>query len=89
MIIPYLITLGVMSLLTLILFGMDKAKAADGRARIPELTLLTFTALGGGVGAFFGRILFHHKTTGRKFHFSVVTWGSVILQIALIVLILL
>ena len=87
MLIPYLITLGAMSLITMTLYGVDKARAADGRGRIPEITLLTFTALGGGVGAAIGRLIFHHKINLRtKFHFTVTVWISVILEAAGILL---
>lgn len=86
----YLIPLGVMSLLALIAFGVDKARAADGRRRIPELTLLTLAALGGSVGAVLGSVLFHHKTNARrKLHFFVTLYGSLVMHGALLVLLLL
>lgn len=86
----YLIPLGVMSLLALLAFGVDKAKAADGRKRIPELTLLSLAALGGSVGAVLGSVLFHHKTNARrKPHFFVTLYGSLVLHVALLVLLLL
>ena len=87
MLIPYLITLGVMTVITMTLYGVDKARAADERGRIPEITLLTFTALGGGVGAAIGRLIFRHKINLKtKFHFTATVWASVILQAAGVVL---
>ena len=83
MLTPYLITLGAMSVITMMLYGVDKARAADGRGRIPEITLLTFTALGGGVGAAIGRLIFHHKINLKtKFHFTATVWASILLQAA-------
>lgn len=86
----YLIPLGVMSFIALVAFGMDKARAADGKRRIPELSLLTLAALGGSVGAVLGSVLFHHKTNARrKLHFFVTLYGSLLLHIGLLVMLLL
>lgn len=86
----YLITLGVASLLAFAFFAVDKADAADGRARVPEIVLLTLAALGGGVGALLGKILLHHKSNkGRKPHFAVVLPIAAITQIAFLVYLLL
>ena len=85
----YLITLGVMSLIAFFLFAMDKAAAADGRTRIPEITLLTFASLGGGLGAMLGKVLLRHKSNAKKkLHFAVVLTTSLLLQAALLVLLL-
>ena len=80
----YLITCAVMSMVAFIFFAVDKAAAADGRRRIPELTRLTLASLGGGVGAMLGRTLLHHKSNvNRKLHFAVVLITSALLQVAL------
>ncbi len=82
----YLIVLGIASLLAFVLFAVDKAGAADGRGRVPEIVLLTIAALGGGVGALLGKILLHHKSNkGRKPHFAVVLPAAALLQIAFLV----
>lgn len=73
--------LGGMSLLAFVLFGMDKAKARRGGRRIPEVTLLCVSLLGGGIGAFAGMRLFHHKT--RKPPFPVLVPLLALLQAAL------
>ena len=81
MILYYLIALGVLSLITFILFGVDKAKSKGQGGRIPEITLLSFAALGGSLGALLGRVLFRHKTNGKnKFHFAAVTFGSLLIH---------
>ena len=82
----YLIACGVMSLIAFVAFAVDKAAASDGRARIPELSLLTLSALGGGVGAMLGKILLRHKSNAkRKFHFFVVLTTSVVVQVGFLV----
>ena len=50
-VIKYLpVLLGVMSVISFTLMGIDKAKARRGSRRIPEKTLFLFTLLGGGIG---------------------------------------
>lgn len=74
----------VMSLITLIIYGIDKAKAADGKKRIPEITLLTLAALGGAPGAFLGRIFFNHKRNAlSKMHFTIIIYLSLAFQISM------
>ena len=85
----YVVPLCVMSLLALVFFGMDKAGAADGRKRIPELVLLSMAALGGSIGAVLGSILFHHKVNvGRKLHFFITLYGSLLLHVTLLAMLL-
>ena len=82
----YLIVCGVLSLVSFVLFAVDKAAAADGRTRIPEISLLTLSALGGGVGAMLGKILLHHKSNvKRKLHFAVVLTTSVVTQVGFLI----
>lgn len=57
----------ILNAITCILYGIDKWKAIHGAWRIREITLLTWTALGGSLGAFLGMHLFHHKTRHKKF----------------------
>ena len=59
--------LGVLNLLTFAIFGLDKAAAADRRPRVPERTLLTLAAVGGGPGALLARPVFRHKTRKQPF----------------------
>jgi len=77
----YIAYLLFLSLITLCLYGKDKriAKKESGKERIKEKTLLGFTAFGGAIGAFVGRILFHHKTD--KKYFSLVIVFSLLIEI--------
>ena len=77
-----LIWFGVVSLLTLLLFGWDKLMAKLDRRRVPESTLWAAAILGGGVGAFLGMKLFRHKT--RKGFFSIGLPILAVLQIGLL-----
>lgn len=56
-----------MSLLTFILFGIDKRKARNKKWRIPESRLLAISFLGGSIGGLLGMYIFHHKTQHSKF----------------------
>lgn len=85
----YLITCGLMSLIAFFAFAIDKAAAADGRKRIPEITLLTLAALGGGAGAMLGKVLLRHKSNAKKkLHFAIVLTTCLLIQVAFLVLLL-
>ncbi len=57
-----LIAYAALSVLALILYGADKAKAKASAWRIPEKVLLGCSFLGGAVGGILGMLLFRHKT---------------------------
>lgn len=71
------------SLITFFIFGIDKSKAKNNKERIKEKTLLFYTAFGGALGAFIGRILFRHKTD--KIYFSMTIYFSLLLEIVMVV----
>lgn len=66
---------------TFLIMGADKLAARMGWWRIPELFLLTMALLLGGVGAWLGSHLFHHKT--RKPVFRLVLPLAALLTIAI------
>ena len=82
--ISFIIVLILFSLLTFILYGYDKARAASRQSRIKERTLLGLAALGGAVGAILGQLIFRHKT--KKIYFDVVNITSLLLEIIVLVL---
>ena len=57
----------VMSLIAFAAFGLDKYKAIKGRWRTRERTLFLYALLGGGLGAYLGMKVFHHKTLHKRF----------------------
>ncbi|MCC6093858.1 MAG: DUF1294 domain-containing protein [Eubacterium sp.] len=63
--------LGVINLISFILYGVDKRRAIKHKWRIPEATLLLFAFFGGAAGALLGMLVFHHKTSKRKFRILV------------------
>lgn len=61
------IALLLVNLWTLWRYGQDKARAIEGRRRIPESELLWLAAIGGTPGAYAARRLFRHKTRKQPF----------------------
>lgn len=85
LLIVYTAYLVIMSIVTLLLFKKDKKIATSGSEnRIKEKTLLEGVVLGGAIGGFIGRILFHHKT--NKIYFSLTIYLSLLLQAAVEIL---
>ena len=76
----FLIVEGVMSLITVILYGADKAFSKTKHRRIPEKTLLTMTLLLGAPGALVGLFGFHHKT--KHWYFPLTAFLGLLLQLA-------
>jgi uncharacterized membrane protein YsdA (DUF1294 family) len=56
-----------LNILTFIVYGVDKWRAAHSRWRIPESTLLGLAVIGGSIGALIGMKVWHHKTKHKKF----------------------
>ena len=82
----YLAALGIVSVITLALYGFDKLAAIHGFWRIPENVLLLFPVGGGAIGGLIGMQLFRHKT--RHWYFYLVNILCIVLQAALAVLLL-
>ncbi len=82
----YLIFVALMSIVTMILYMIDKAKAQRGAWRIKEATLLGFGFFGGAVGGFLGMYLFRHKT--KHWYFTVVNLLGLVVNVVVILLLL-
>ena len=54
-----------------LIYGIDKLKAIKGGWRISEKTLILLAFLMGGLGAYMGMNVFHHKTKKVKFRILV------------------
>ena len=63
----FLGSLGVINVVALLTFGLDKWRARRGSRRTPELTLVLFAVLGGWPGALLGMRTFRHKTQKKSF----------------------
>lgn len=71
----------VLSLFTLLAFGLDKRRALVGGRRLPEKVLHGISLLGGWPGALVGMRQFRHKTQKRTFYlplFGIVALHSVL-----------
>lgn len=75
------------NLIAFLAYGIDKARAKGHKWRIRESTLLTLAWIGGGVGAYAGMKVFHHKT--MKNHFRVSIPAAIVIWVALIAFIIL
>ena len=66
---PLWAALGVMNLITFIVYAYDKhiAQQRKGKRRVPERTLILLAFLGGCLGAALGMALCRHKTKHVKF----------------------
>jgi len=71
-----------MNVLTFLVYGIDKWRAAHGCWRISEATLLMLAAVGGSIGALLGMKVWHHKTLHKKFKYGVPL--IILAQIALV-----
>ena len=71
------------NLIAFFLCGADKRRAFRCVWRIPERTLLLFTALGGCFGMLLGMLLFRHKIRKRRFQILVplacLGWAALLL----------
>ena len=65
-----LIVYAAVSLLVLVIYGIDKAKAVKKAWRIQERTLLILAAIS-PVGALLGMLVFRHKIRKPKFYITV------------------
>lgn len=77
----YFVCLAFISLVALVLYGIDKRKARKNKWRIKESVLLGFGFFGGAIGALAGMKLFHHKT--KHWYFWLVNVLGLAWQIAL------
>ena len=69
------------SVIALIVMGIDKASARLRKSRINENTFALLSLFGGFGGVILGGILFHHKTSKPRF------WAPVLLSVVLWILV--
>ena len=83
---PVLIYLAVISAVSAIITVYDKTAAKLGKRRVPEKTLLLFSALGGSVCMLIVMEIIRHKTRKPKFMFGIP--AIIVVQAALIIILL-
>jgi len=69
-----------LSLVTVLVYAIDKRKATAGTWRVKENTLHLLELVGGWPGGLAAQHIFHHKT--RKASFQLAFWAIVILHLA-------
>lgn len=74
----YIVTWFFISLITFVLYSMDKKKSKASKWRIKEKTLLLASFLLGSIGGLLGLYLARHKT--KHWYFVLINWGSFILH---------
>ena len=74
---------GVISIITYVLYAVDKRRAKNKQWRIPEKVLIGFSLLGGGIGGYFAMRTQHHKTKHWYFHFFNIV--GIIWQVGLLI----
>ena len=72
----------VMSIVTIVVYAMDKHKATNGKWRIPEATLHLFELLCGWPGAMLAQVIIRHKNA--KVPFQLVFWAMLIINVAIL-----
>jgi len=75
----------VVSLISIIITVFDKKIAGKGKRRIPEATLLIWSALGGSIAMYLTMQIIRHKTQHKKFMIGIPL--IIILQVVVIYLI--
>ena len=60
----------VITIVTFLVYGIDKWKARQGSWRISEATLLILAIIGGCIGALLGMKVWRHKTQHKKFKYG-------------------
>ena len=67
----FLIYIIIINIVSFLFFGVDKLKAAKGKWRISENTLLLLALLGGSSGILLGMVIFKHKINKIKFSIGI------------------
>ena len=81
-IVLYLSSVLILSIVSFVLYGLDKRRAVRGSRRVPEFTLQLLAFLGGWPGALLAQRQFRHKT--KKTPFLIVFWFLVVAHVALV-----
>ena len=74
---PYIILF--LNILGFVMVMLDKYEAKNRLWRIPERTFFLLSILGGGIGIFFGLLIFNHKT--KHWYFMTLIPFIIIIQV--------
>lgn len=73
------IYIGIINILTFLIFGIDKYKAKKDYSRISERALFLLCFIGGGIGGFIGMYTFRHKM--KKWYFNLLVPISIVVGV--------
>ena len=76
-----------LSLITFIVYGIDKTKAKKVKWRVKEARLLILSLIGGAMGGFIAMKKFRHKTTKEHWYFTFVNVLGIIIHLVVLVFI--
>lgn len=76
------------NLIAFVTFWYDKKIAGTGKTRVPELTLVSLAFAGGWMLGYVAMRLFHHKTGANSQDFRNKFWGSVILELVIVAVVI-
>ena len=65
----FAVIFALLSIVTYILYAVDKKRAEKNKWRIPEATLIGFSLIGGAAGGYLAMHVKRHKTKHWYFHF--------------------
>ena len=78
---PFLAWVAAWTLPAFAMYGIDKRQAEQGGWRVPEVLLHGLALVGGVIGAWAGRYVFHHKTQKPLFTVVLIAasiqWGAI------------
>jgi len=81
----FIIYLIIINIISFIFCFIDKRNAIKNKWRIPEITLLLLSLVGGCFGFYIGMRLFHHKTKKIKFEICIplmiFLWGYIVYRV--------
>lgn len=81
-----LITYGVMSLVSLTLYSIDKINSILQKNRIPEIILIIVSAFGGILGTILGMVFLNHKSNmSHKWYFLCTILTSFLVQLFILI----
>ena len=75
---------GIINLVTFMVYWRDKVAALNGTRRIPNALLLNLSVLCGWPGALIGQEIFRHKT--RQFWFQLLHTATVVINLCVVYL---
>ena len=78
--------LAVLSIITFLLYYIDKRRAVRGKWRISEKVLLFLAFIGGAYGGYPAMLIFRHKTKGEHWYFTFINFVGIVIHTIILIL---